>query len=635
MLNLDEAVVNAKRRDFKLMDGEAFFSMFKECFSLVVKRSFSKKSVVTRSTDIRHAVLNGFVLSAALASSCCLASAVPLQRDLSSRLAAQNALFVRYEKSSERGNAQVFPDRSVRTLARENHQNVRLRAQLAAISTEGFAEQDRISHNLLMRELDQNIKAYDLKLYEMPLAEGQGTHHTLANLADDDPFRSSEDYKAYLDQLRQIPWVLQQTEGLAKLGERDGVVPARYLLEKVPGECDNIVAKDPFLKPLKNFPASMAPTEQARITAQITKTVTDQVLPAYRGFRDFVQNEYIPHARAEIGLSSLPHGAELYQFAIYQQTTTKMTAAEVHALGLREVARIEALLLEDARKAGYQDLASYRAALKSDPKYRPTSPEQIVDDFRRYVTAMQPRLPELFNDYPKTLLTVEAGSLLQPGFGTHHVDGPADGSRPGRVVVAVSNYAQRSLISDETQAYHEGIPGHELQVTIQQHLKGLPKFRTEIRNTAYIEGWAVYAEALGKEIGFFQDPASDYGRLNLELMRAVRLVVDTGINADGWTRDQAAEYFRASGAADEPSLQAEIDRYINWPAQSLGYKIGQMKFLELRQRAKSVLGDQFDIRAFHDAVLNSGSLPLDLLEAHFNEWIETQKRDPKALSNSR
>jgi uncharacterized protein (DUF885 family) len=220
------------------------------------------------------------------------------------------------------------------------------------------------------------------------------------------------------------------------------------------------------------------------------------------------------------------------------------------------------------------------------------------------------------------LLTVEAEPATEAGFGTHHVDGPADGSRPGRVVVAVSNFSQRSLISDETQAYHEGIPGHELQITIQNHLKGLPKFRSEIRNTAYTEGWAVYAEALGKEIGFFQDPASDYGRLNLELMRAVRLVIDTGINTGGWTRDQAVEYFRASGAADEPTLQAEIDRYVNWPAQSLGYKIGQLKFIELRERARQRLGSHFDIKAYHEQVLDAGSLPLDLLEQRVDHWIQ-------------
>jgi uncharacterized protein (DUF885 family) len=543
---------------------------------------------------------------------------------LSSRLAEQNALFVRYEKGEQERSVDSFPDRSFRSIAREHQADVKLRTHLAAISTDGFAEQDLLSHEILLRELDQKSRDYDLKLYELPLAEGEGIYVDLAELSDGN-FQSAADYSEYLKNLREIPRVLRQAEDLAKLGIKDNVLPARYLLEKVVTACDDIITENPFLKPTRKFPASMTPYDQNRVTAQVTKAVNDEVIPAYRSFRDFVKNDYAPHARLGIGLSSLPRGAEMYQNAIHEQTTTNMTPVEIHNLGLREVARIQGLLQNVAHRAGYASLASYRAALKNDPKYRPSSPEQIVDDFRRYVSAMQPRLPELFEEYPKTLLTVEAGSPTDPGFGTHFVPGSADGRSPGRVVVAVANFSQRSLISDETQAYHEGIPGHALQVAIQQHLKSLPEFRSEIRNTAYVEGWAVYAEALGKEIGFFQDPALDYGRLNLELMRAVRLVVDTGINAGGWTREQAVSYFRESGAADEPSLQAEIDRYVNWPAQSLGYKIGQLKFIELRERARRKLGPNFDIRKYHEEVLDAGSLPLDLLEGRVDRWIERQE----------
>jgi uncharacterized protein (DUF885 family) len=533
----------------------------------------------------------------------------------------QNLLFKRYESHEQQSRGRYFSDRSFQAIAKENRRALYMRQELAAISTKGFGEQDQLSHELLIRVLDQKIKDFNLKLYDLPLAEGEGLHRSLAQLADDS-FQSVSDYDAYLGKLREIPNVLFQAEELAKRGMEDDVVPARYLLEKVPAQCDAIITANPFLKPVQSFPTSISLEDQDRLRAQITQVVMAQVIPAYRKFRDFVKDDYAPHGRTGIGLSALPRGPELYQNAIHEETTTNMTADEIHALGLREVARIQGLLEGVAHRAGFADLASYRVALKHDPKYIPSSPEQIVDDFRRYVTAMQPRLPELFEEYPKTLLTVEAEPVTEAGFGTHHVDGPADGSRPGRVVVAVSNFSQRSLISDETQAYHEGIPGHELQITVKNHLKGLPKFRSEIRNTAYIEGWAVYAEALGKEIGFFQDPASDYGRLNLELMRAVRLVVDTGINANGWTRDQAVEYFRASGAADEPTLQAEIDRYVNWPAQSLGYKIGQLRFIELRERARKRLGSQFDIRAYHEEVLNAGSLPLDLLEQRIDHWIE-------------
>jgi uncharacterized protein (DUF885 family) len=226
--------------------------------------------------------------------------------------------------------------------------------------------------------------------------------------------------------------------------------------------------------------------------------------------------------------------------------------------------------------------------------------------------------------FPKTPLTVEAAPASQPHNPTHYIFGTPDGSRPARVVVATSNYEHRKLFPDETQSYHEGIPGHHMQISIQQQLTGLPEFRLHVVNNAYAEGWAVYAEALGKEIGFFQDPASDYGRLSLELMRAVRLVIDTGIHAEGWTREQAVGYFRESGAADEPTIQAEVDRYIAWPAQGLSYKIGQLKILELRERAKQRLGSHFDIKAFHDEILSGGSLPLDMLEARVDSWIGSQ-----------
>jgi uncharacterized protein (DUF885 family) len=301
-----------------------------------------------------------------------------------------------------------------------------------------------------------------------------------------------------------------------------------------------------------------------------------------------------------------------------------MTSAEIHALGLREMARITGLLTDLAHKQGYTDLASFRAALNSDPQYIPKSADQIVADFRRYVTQMQSKLSELFNVYPETRLTVEAVPASQPGTATHYFPGVPDGSRPARVVVATSNYAQRRLLSDETIAYHEGIPGHHLQISIQEQLKGLPEFRKHLFSAAYAEGWAVYAEALGKEIGFFQDPGSDYGRLNTELMRAVRLVIDTGIHADGWSREQAVAYFRQSGSADEPMIQAEVDRYIAWPAQGLSYKIGQLEILKLRQRSQQELGSGFDIRQFHDEILSAGNLPLNILEARVNSWLATK-----------
>jgi uncharacterized protein (DUF885 family) len=548
---------------------------------------------------------------------------------LQSRLDRQNQLFKEQAASdaapSSGEKKSLLGDFSLAASARQDAIDRGFRTRLAAISSDGFPEQDRISHELMLRELDQRMTDYSLKTYEMPLTQFRGIHTDLADIPRSLPFHSVKDYEDYITQLYEMPLAFEQTVEVLKQGERDGLMPVRLLLEQIPAQCQGIVAEDPFLLPTTKFPSSISAADQKRLTEEIVAAANNEVVPAYKRFAAFVANDYAPHGRTTIGLSSLPDGARRYQNAIHEETTTNMTPAEIHALGLREIARINGLLTDLAHKAGYTDLKSFRAAINSDPKYIPTSSDQIVEDFRHYVSQMEPRLPELFLDYPKAKLVVEAVPVSQPQMGTHYVGGKADGSTPSRVVVATSNYAHRRLISDETQAYHEGIPGHELQVTIQQHLKGLPAFRSEILNNAYAEGWAVYAEALGKEIGFFQDPASDYGRLNLELMRAVRFVVDTGIHADGWSRDQAVSYFRESGAADEPTIQAEIDRYIALPAQSLSYKIGQLKIRELRARAQQQLGSRFDIRKFHDEILSAGSLPMDMLDARINGWIKSEQ----------
>ncbi|HEY4053147.1 MAG TPA: DUF885 domain-containing protein [Terriglobales bacterium] len=555
---------------------------------------------------------------------------------VAARLAAQNALFkdqyeddMRSSPESEtargdyRDNA-VLDDYSLAASTKQNAFDRAYRAKLAAISTDGFPEQDRLSHDLLLHVLDNRIADYELKDYEMPISQMQGIHNSLADLPNSVPLDTVRHYEDYIARLHQIPRAFEQTIDVLRQGERDGLVPVRILLDQIPAQCEGTIAENPFLAPTRKFPASISVEDQKRLTAEIVQAVNSDVLPAYHRFADFIAKDYAPHGRTAIGLSTLPDGARRYQQAIREQTTTDNSAAEIHALGLREVERINGLLTNLAVKAGYKNLSSFRAALNSDPKYVPKSPDQIVDDFRRYVSQMQLRLPELFGVFPENPLTVEAAPASQPNNPTHYILGTPDGSRPARVVVATSNYLHRKLISDETQAYHEGIPGHHLQISIQQRLKGLPEFRLHVINNAYAEGWAVYAEALGKEIGFFQDAGSDYGRLNLELMRAVRLVVDTGIHSEGWSREQAVAYFRESGAADEPTIQAEIDRYIAWPAQGLSYKIGQLKILELRSRAKQQLGPHFDLRGFHDEILSGGSLPLDMLEARVDNWIQGQ-----------
>jgi uncharacterized protein (DUF885 family) len=453
-----------------------------------------------------------------------------------------------------------------------------------------------------------------------------GVHTSLADLPLSMPFTTVKQYEDYIARLHQIPRVLNQTIDVMRAGMKDKLMPVKFLLEKIPVQCQGIIDADPFLLPTKKYPASISPEEQKRLTQQVTEAVNTDVIPAYKAFANFVRTEYAPQGRTTLAITSLSDGEKRYENAIYARTTTHLTADQIHQIGLQEIDRIQAEMTVIAKKEGFADLASFRASLKTNPKYIPTSSEQILDDFRKYIAQMEPKLPQLFTLLPKSPVTVEAIPAFQSAAATHYMTGTPDGKRPGRVVVATSNFADRSLIDDEAVAYHEGVPGHHMQNSVQQQLTGLPKFRLHgLGFNAYGEGWALYAEQLGKEVGFYQDPVSDYGRLSSELFRAVRLVVDTGIHSKGWTREQVVEFMRKSGAVDEPTIQSETDRYIAWPAQALSYKLGQLKISELRTRAQKELGASFDIRTFHDEILDGGSLPLDMLDARTDKWIAEQK----------
>jgi uncharacterized protein (DUF885 family) len=559
-------------------------------------------------------------------------------KPVADRVAAQNALFEEQYESDlksfpERATAfgdyrynDKLADYSLQAIAQRNMTNQEFLARLRAIDTTGFSDQDQLSHDLMVRVLQQRITDYNFKEYEMPINQQNGIHTSLADLPLAVPFTTVKQYEDYVARLKQIPRVLSQTEEVLKAGMKDKLMPVRFLLEKIPVQCQGIIDANPFLLPTKKYPASIPPEEQKRLTQQITETVTTDVIPAYRQFANFVKTEYAPQGRTTLAITSLPDGEKRYENAIYARTTTHLSADEIHQIGLREIDRIQTEMLVIAKTEGFADLASFRASLKTNHKYVPTSSEQILDDFRKYIAQMEPKLPQLFTLLPKSPVTVEAIPPFQAAAATHYVTGTPDGKRPGRVVVATSNFAERSLVDDEAVAYHEGVPGHHMQNSVNQQLPGLPKFRLHgLGFNAYGEGWALYAEQLGKEAGFYQDPVSDYGRLSSELFRAVRLVVDTGIHSKGWAREQVVEFMRKSGAVDEPTIQSETDRYIAWPAQALSYKLGQLKISELRQRAQKELGANFDIRTFHDEILDGGALPLDMLEARTDKWIAQQK----------
>jgi uncharacterized protein (DUF885 family) len=582
------------------------------------------------------------ILTLLLATSLC-ATPFPTAKTstVDTRLAIQNTLFEEVyqadlKNSPERATAfgdyrynDQLSDRSLAAIARRHREDTAYLGRLSGIPTTGFPAQDILSHDilshdLLTRVLQQRLSDFDLKDYEMPVDQMNGVHTGLADLPLSMPFDSIKHYEDYIARLHQIPRVLAQTTEVLRAGLKDNLMPVRFLLEKVPVQCSGIIEADPFLIPTQRFPASIPPEDQKRLTAEITAAINSDVIPAYRAFASFIAADYAPHGRTNLAVTSLPDGAKRYQNDILGRTTTHLTPDEIHTLGLNEVARITAEMTTLANKAGFADLAAFRASINNNPKWTPTAAEQILDDYRHYIAQMQPKLPELFTVIPGSPVTVEAIPAFQSADSTHYQSGTPDGKRPGRVVVATSDFAHRTLVLDEAVAYHEGIPGHHMQISVQQQLKGLPKFRLHTGFSAYAEGWALYAEQLGKEVGFYQDPVSDYGRLNSELFRAVRLVVDTGIHAQGWTRDQVVDYMRKNDV-NEPLIQSETDRYIAWPAQACSYKLGQLKILELRERARRELGPKFDIRSFHDEILSGGSLPLDMLDQRTTQWIASQK----------
>ena len=585
--------------------------------------------------------VNSALILAACGVITACATLSPKSSSVESRLAAQNALFEQQYQSDlkadpERATSygdyrynEQLDDYSLEGVRRRYASDQDFLARLMAISTSGFPAQDAMSHQVLVRTLQQRIDNHAFKEYEMPLSQMEGPHVHLADLPLAVPLDSVKHYEDYIARLHQIPRAFTQTEQVLRAGMQDHLMPVRFLLEKVPAQCEGVIAADPFLRPTRNFPSGISPEDQQRLTKAITDTVVNEVLPAYHAFGSFVATEYAPHGRTVLAVTSLPDGERRYRNDIRSRTSVDYLSAEqIHQLGLREIDRIEAEMLVIAQQQGFSDRESYHQSLKDNPRYRPVSAEQIVDVFRGYLEQMQPKLPSLFGFIPPSPVTVEAIPDFQAAMATHYVTGTPDGTRPGRVVVATSHFADRSLVDDEAIAYHEGIPGHHLQQSVAQLKTDLPKFRQHTFNSGYIEGWALYAEQLGKEVGFYQDPGSDYGRLASELFRAVRLVVDTGIHSQGWTREQVVDFMRKSGAVDEPTIQAEVDRYIAWPAQALSYKLGQLKIRELRDRAQRELGSQFDIRSFHDEMLSGGVLPLDLLDARTEDWIRAQKAVP-------
>jgi len=518
-------------------------------------------------------------------------------------------------------------DFSQGAIDRDLAQNRVFLTKFTAVDATGFPEQERLNRDLMVRNLRETLDAAKFREWEMPVNQMNGLHIDAPQLVTSLSFDTVKDYEDYIARLKQLPRAFRDVTVQMRKGMSEGLMPPKILLVQAAKQANDLATQkpedSPFAIPTTNFPKEFSATDRQRLRDGVLGALSDSVLPAYVKFTTFLGDEYAPHGRTDIGTWALPNGAERYAFAVRRSTTTNMTPDEIHALGLREVARIEADQLVIAKKLGFPTVKALRDSIPRIPALHPKSREEILDEYRHYVDQMSAKLPTLFGRLPKAKLEVmPIEAFLEKEASTHYNQGTPDGSRPGHVFVNTYDFANQLTINNESTAYHEGIPGHHMQISIAQELPDLPPFRQQASYTAFQEGWALYSERLGKEIGFYQDPYKDYGRLDDEMLRAIRLVVDTGIHGrEHWTRDQVLQFFREHSSNNEATIQSETDRYIAWPAQALAYKVGQLTILRLREKARTALGEKFLLPAFHDELIGAGALPMDVLETRMNEWI--------------
>ena len=500
-------------------------------------------------------------------------------------------------------------------------------ARLKNIDPGKLNEAGQLDHSILLATLQDQIRAIELKMYEMPVNQFDSVHLALPQIATYAPFDSVKHFEDYISRLRQIPERLDQLTATMRQGMADKLMPPKYLLEKTVPQCRELASQagdqNPFAAPVLHFAESIPQADQQRLRDAVIAEIDNKVRPAYTKLEQFIANEYAPQGRLDEGYWALPEGEERYRFNVHTQTTSTLTPEQIHTLGLKQVAALEDEISALAKKAGYADAKAFTKAVYADPKLKAKSREQILDNFRHYIDAMEPKLPQLFGRLPKGKLLVKSvPEFMEKDNSTQYIQGTPDGSRKGQVWVVTYDPPHHDTLDDEATAYHEGVPGHHLQVAIQLELP-LHPFHRLIGYNAFAEGWALYSERLGKEVGFYQNPASDLGRLRSELFRAIRLVVDTGVHYKRWKRPQMTAYFTEHFGDPQ---DVEVDRYVAIPGQALGYKVGQLKILELRGKAQQQLGGAFNIRAFHDRVLGAGAVPLDVLESRVDSWIAGVKK---------
>jgi uncharacterized protein (DUF885 family) len=531
-----------------------------------------------------------------------------------------------------------WTDLSPAAVARRKQAQAGFYARLQKIDRRQLSGQDRISYDVFEdgRKNEQRMNAifgalpFGASDSWLPMSTMSGIHTSLSSLPRVTPFRNVADYEAYLKRLTTLPVLIDQTIASLQAGIDSGWMPAAIAVQRVPSQIDTQLQADlqknlvyaPFLK----YNADIPQAEQARLAQAGRTAVLESVIPAFAKLKTFYADKYLPRARKELGASTLPGGPAYYQAAITNMTTTRMTAQQIHELGLAEVARIDAEMEKAMRASGFKgDRAAFVQFINTDPQFLFTSSEAILAHYRDIAKRADAQLPALFAELPRLPYGVRAMEPWEGDNAEHYTRGSPDGSRPAYFEANVLNLKRRSSPSMEALVLHEAVPGHHLQIARAQELGDLPKFRRFAFYGAFSEGWALYAESLGSEMGFYDNPYTKFGQLSLEMHRAVRLVVDTGMHALGWERDRAIAFLESKAALSHAFAVAEVDRYINWPGQALSYKLGELRIKALRAKARAALGERFDIRRFHNAVLDNGPLPLDVLEQRIDEWIAQQK----------
>ena len=527
-------------------------------------------------------------------------------------------------------------------LERRNARTEATLGRLHAIDRARLGEADRVSYDLFERELTDGLAEYRFKTWRQMITAEGGFHSDFARLAEEMPFATAKDYDNYIARLRAFPLYARQNTELLRQGMASGYTLPRVVMN---GYADAIalhvlddqalagagISRSVFWQPFEHFPPAVAAAERERLRQAGRAAIREALVPAYRDFLAFMRDEYIPHARATISAADLPGGRELYAWLVRHFTTLDLTPEAVHAIGLREVDRIHAEMLQVMAQTGWkQGLPEFLQFLRTDPRFYPKSAEELLARAALIAKRMDGKLPSLFKRLPRQPYGIApVPADIAPKYtGGRYNGAPIDSRRAGTYWVNTYALDTRPFYNLEALTFHEAVPGHHLQGALQQELRDLPDFRRFVYIEAFGEGWGLYSEWLGLEAGFYQDPYSNFGRLGYEIWRACRLVVDTGIHAMGWSRQRAIDYMAANTALSHHEIETEVDRYISWPGQALAYKMGEMKIKELRRAAEAALGDRFDVRDFHDAVLHNGTVTLPILESQVHEYIEATRSRP-------